>query len=108
MQKFLAHWKTTANGILAFLITTLTILSGFLGTGDLTQAGNGSIGSIHVSTWVATGITVALALCRAWIGLLQQDAGSQLAKVPGAPEAAVVPSHETPDDPNAVVVVQKK
>jgi hypothetical protein len=31
MNTILTHWKTTANGILAFFITTLTVLTGFLG-----------------------------------------------------------------------------
>ena len=72
MNSLLANWKTTLNGILAFLITTLTVLSGYFGSSDINNGGS-SVSSIHVHTWVTVSITIALALCRAWIGLLQKD-----------------------------------
>lgn len=67
------NWKSTANGVLSFFITTLTTLSGFMVATNLIADG-ASVHSIHIFTWVAIGINVALALCRAWVGLLQNDA----------------------------------
>jgi hypothetical protein len=66
-------WKSTASGILSFLITTLTTLSGFLVAGNLTVGGPNA-SSIHVSTWIVIGVNVALALCRAWVGLITKNA----------------------------------
>jgi hypothetical protein len=104
MKVFLSHWKTSLNGILAFLITSLTIVSGFLGSTDVTNG----VG-IHASTKIAVGITVALALCRAWVGLLQQDSGTVLAVTPQSPIVPVpVPAHEIPDNPQAIPVVPKE
>lgn len=78
-------WKSTAAGVLSFLITTLTVLSGFLVAGNFTTSGAGA-SSIHVSTWFVIGINVALALCRAWVGLIttNADAGA-VAKVLSTP-----------------------
>jgi hypothetical protein len=66
-------WKSTAAGILSFLITTLTTLNGFLVAGNMV-AGGVSVASIHVLTWATIGINVALALCRGWIGLITTNA----------------------------------
>jgi hypothetical protein len=108
MQLFLSHWKTTANGVLFFLISTLSFVQTFLGVSDVTQPGASvSFHSIHAATWVVTAVNLALGLCRVWIGLLQQDAGSQLAYVPGKSEPEVVDSHENPNNPRAVPVVTK-
>jgi hypothetical protein len=105
MNTALTHWKTTVNGILAFLITTLTVFSGFLGTIDVTSSGP-SVSSIHVSTWVSVGVTLALALCRAWVGLLQQDAGQTPAIPAGGGPVTLVPSHEIPNDPKATPILK--
>ena len=39
------------------------------------------------------------------IGHFQKDAGEMLADVPGQASPEVVPSHETPDDPNAKPII---
>lgn len=90
----LTDWKSTASGILSFLVTTLTTLSGFLVAGNLITSGSGpNVASIHVATWVTIGVNVALALCRGWIGLIttNADAGA-VAKVlaPLVPTTPVV------------------
>jgi len=67
-------WKSTAAGILSFLVTTLTVISALLAGNDL-SAGNG-VGSVHVGTWVVIGVNGGLALCRAWVGLITQNASA--------------------------------
>ena len=65
----MTHWKTTANGILAFLITTLTVVLGFqIPTAIL----NPSASRVYLYSTVAANLV--LALCRAWIGMIQHDA----------------------------------
>ena len=44
---------------------------------------------------------VLVAVLRAVVMFLSQDAGTTLAKLPGVSEAVPVPSHEVPDDPQA-------
>lgn len=102
IANFLTHWKTTAAGILSFFITTLTLLTGYLGSTDLNNTG-----SIHTPAKVVFGFNIALALCRAWVGMLQKDAGTTLANVPGQPAPMAEPSHETPDNPKAKPVIVK-
>jgi hypothetical protein len=79
-------WKSTAAGVLSFLVTTLTTLSAFLVAGNIND-GTASASSIHVSTWVVVGINAVLALCRAWIGLITTNADA------GAVAAAMAPVH---------------
>jgi fluoride ion exporter CrcB/FEX len=73
------HWKTTANGILAFLIATLTTLTAFQVPAALVPQSD--------KTWlyITLGLNLALALCRVWVGLLQNDAPTT---PPAAPPAA--------------------
>lgn len=103
----ITNWKTTVNGVLAFLIATLTTVSGFLVAGDVTTGGVNA-GAIHVSTWVVVSINIALALCRVWVGMLQTDSGKTTAVVPGNPAPVAVPSHEVPNDPAATPVIPPK
>ncbi len=100
--KLMANWKTTANGMLAFAIATLTTLSGLMGATDISGGGG-----LHANTKWVIGVNMSLALCRAWVGLLQQDAGKQLAKLPDG-QLANVPAHENPDDPANTPVVGAK
>jgi hypothetical protein len=100
----MTDWKSTASGILSFLITTFTVLSAFLVAGNIND-GTSSVGSLHVSTWVVVGVNVALALCRAWIGLIttNADAGA-VAKaiaplVPSTPVMAASPTTVTVTTP---------
>lgn len=98
-----SNWKSTAAGVLSFLITTLTVVSGFLGANDV-----GNTSSLHTHTYVVVGVTLSLALCRAWVGWLQKDAGTTLAVTPQSPIVPVqVPAHEVPNDPAATPVAPK-
>lgn len=85
-------WKSTAAGILSFLITTLTVVSALLAGNNLSAGGG--VGSIPASTWVVISVNGGLALCRAWIGLIttNADAGAVAAAIAVAPE----PSAPTP------------
>jgi hypothetical protein len=89
-----SDWKSTASGVLSFLITTLTTISAFLVAGNI-NSGGASTSSIHVSTWVVVGVNAGLALCRAWVGLIttNADAGA-VAKVlaPLVPSTPVMTS----------------
>lgn len=98
-------WKSTAAGILSFLIATLTTVSALLAGNDLSAGGG--IGTVHVATWVVIGVNASLALCRTWVGLITKDADTVTAIVPGQPGIQNVPAHPIPDDPTAKVVVPK-
>lgn len=52
----------------------------------------------------ASATAIVLAVLRAVVDFSKQDAGKQLAWVPGEPQPQLVPSHETPDSPAAVPV----
>lgn len=87
-------WKSTAAGILSFLITTLTVVSALLASNTLSAGGG--VGSIQVGTWVVIGVNGLLALCRAWVGLIttNADAGAVAAALNPAlthPSVAAVP-----------------
>ena len=61
--------KTTINGWLAFLITTLTTVAAFqIPTALQTPQES------HIWLWVTLACNGALALLRAWVGMLQGDA----------------------------------
>jgi hypothetical protein len=88
-SKIVTGWKTTANGLLALGITIILALQ--------------ASGAAVMSTKTAAYLSIGLAVCRAMVGLIEQDAG----KVPAiTPEGKVtsVDSHETPDDPANVPV----
>lgn len=99
IANFLTHWKTTVSGILSFLVTTLMTVSGFMGANDVNTEG-----TLQSHTKYAAYVTIALALCRAWIGFLQMDAGTTTAVTPSNPTPHAEPSHEIPDSPAAVPV----
>ena len=73
MNSFLVNWKSSINGILAFLITTGTVL---LATGN-------ALFSAHITLY----ITIGLALCRAYVGLIEKDADAQQPAAPSAPSS---------------------
>jgi hypothetical protein len=83
-------WKSTAAGVLSFLITTLTVISALLAGNNLSAGGG--VGSIPVSTWVVISVNGLLALCRAWIGLIttNSDAGAVAAAINKVAPAATV------------------
>lgn len=92
-----SNWKTTAAGGLSFIMAT---------TGPLTAY----FALIHNPTaWQAQvpgACTLAAGLCRAWIGIISKDAGTQEAILPGQSEPQMVESHEVPDVKGAKVVTK--
>lgn len=102
MNHILLNWKSSLAGVLSFLIMALTTIVGFMGASDV-----GGGGGLHTSTKVLAYCNLALALCRGAVGLIQTDAGTVAAVVPGQGIQAV-PSHETPDSPVAKAVVKGK
>jgi len=67
--KILGVSKTTAAGWLSFLITTLTIVLAFQLPAALMTPG-----ASRTWLYIQAGGTLALSLCRAWVGLLSGDA----------------------------------
>lgn len=60
--------KTTVAGFLSFLVTTLTVITSLQVPIIFNTNAN------HFWAYLSGGATLALALCRAWVGLLQGDA----------------------------------
>lgn len=60
--------KSTIVGVLSFLITTFTVLTALQVPVIFNTNAN------HVWAYISGGSTIGLALCRAWVGLLQGDA----------------------------------
>lgn len=90
-------------------MTWTDLKTNFLGSPKSTISGVcGLIISITLSVLLlppkASAPLVLIAVCRGIVDFTKQDAGKQLAKVPGKAEPELVPSHETPDDPEAVPV----
>ena len=98
--RIMKDWKSTAAGVLSFLITTLTVISAVLSGNDLSAGGG--ISTLHTPVRIVIGVNITLALCRAWVGIITKDAGQTPALPPGASQPVLVPSHEVPDDPNAI------
>ena len=73
----IANWKTTANGILSFLITTLTTLTAFQIPAAMLNPQ-----TTHYLLYFTLGANLVVALCRVWVGMLQTDAKpvSEIAK----------------------------
>jgi hypothetical protein len=65
----IANWKTTANGILSFLITTLTTLTAFQIPAAMLNPEQ-----THYLLWFTIGANLVVALCRVWVGMIQTDA----------------------------------
>lgn len=99
MNNFLTHWKSSLAGVLSFAIVTLMTIMGFLGAGDVNTEG-----VLQNHTKYLAYANIALALCRAWVGFLQSDAGTVTAVTPANPVPHAEPSTEIPIDPKAVVV----
>ena len=60
--------KSSIAGVLSFLITTLTVITALQVPVVFNTNAN------HFWAYLSGGSTIALSLCRAWIGLLQGDA----------------------------------
>lgn len=63
-------WKSTAAGVLSFIVTTLLIITGWLGTYMLTAPASTAASLTKYSAF----LTLATALARAWIGWLTNNA----------------------------------
>jgi hypothetical protein len=91
------NWKTTAAGILSFVLAT---------TGPLTAY----FALIHSPTsWQAQvpgALTLIAGLCRSWVGIISKDAGTEQVLLPGDSQPQTVPSHEVPDNPSAQVITK--
>jgi hypothetical protein len=61
----------------------------------------------HLAMSARDWFDVGCGVLTAAVSGLSQDAGRVKAHVPGAVETEMVPSHEEPDDPSAVVIVRK-
>jgi hypothetical protein len=68
MNSLLSHWKTTAAGILSFLIATLTTLTAFQVPAALVPNANRTL------MYWTVGANLAMALFRVWLGMIQNDA----------------------------------
>lgn len=84
----MTNWKTTVNGILAFLITTLTTLLAFQVPSAMMNPASSH--KLLIATVVAN---ILLGLCRAWVGLLQKDSDKLVTQLPGG---AIAPLVEKP------------
>lgn len=60
--------KTTINGVLAFLIATLSMVTAYQVPSAML-----SPGANHIWLYVTIGSNFIVALCRVWVGLLQGD-----------------------------------
>jgi hypothetical protein len=83
----LTHWKSTAQGLLVFVVATCGVLT----TSNIFSAKEASI------------ISLVSSLAFAYIGIISKDSGVEVASVAGGPPKAVA-SHEVPEDPTAVPV----
>jgi hypothetical protein len=92
----MTNWKTTVAGLLSAFVGTIGPVTAYLATTNNPKA-----------TEVCGALTCAGAVARIWIGLIQNDAGTTLAVVPGSPSPQLVPSHETPDNPAATPVKEQ-
>jgi len=89
-------WKSTAAGLLSGYLAIVGPVTAYLAT---TPNPTG--------TKIAGAMTLAGVIARAWLGVIQKDAGSTPAIVPGSPVVQQVPSHETPDQPGAIPVTKE-
>ena len=89
MNHILTNWRTSLSGFLSFIIAT------------------GAVFTAMPPNWLnpkySAGLTIAVGLAKAWVGMISKDAGTTEAIVPGQ-GVKVVESHETPNDPNAIPV----
>jgi hypothetical protein len=89
----LTNWKTTLAGILSAFLAVVGPLTAYLAEHNNATA-----------TDISGGLTVAAAIARIVLGIMQKDAGTVQAIVPGSVTPQAVPSHEVPDSPAATPV----
>lgn len=95
------NWKSSLSGILSFGIATFGVITSGLAP---LAALNPTSALARYSAITTAVLTLLSGLGKAWVGLLMQDAGTTLAKVPGISAPQPVASHETPFDPKAKAV----
>jgi hypothetical protein len=76
----MANWKTTVAGILSALIGTAGPLTAYLATQMSPTA-----------TKISGGVTLAAAIARVWVGMLENDAPPNPPAAPPADPQPVVP-----------------
>lgn len=82
----LQNWKSTVSGLLTVGLTTTAALLAYPPV-------------MANPKWVVIGGGIQVVL-KIWVSILQQDAGTTVAQVPGEATPQVVPSHEVPNDPS--------
>jgi len=95
LQHIAANWKTTVSSVLTTMMFTTAGLMAYPPVAAYAAA------HPKWAAWVGGAQVVG----KIWIGLIQQDAGTTTAVTPQGVQA--VPSHEVPDDPNAVPVTKE-
>ena len=90
-----AHWKTTIQGLLSFVVIT----------GIFIQFQPLPVVPEWFKPW-ALDAAWFLGFAKFLLAIMQKDAGTVTAVVPGIPGVQSVPSHEIPDSPAAVPVVK--
>jgi hypothetical protein len=86
-KKAITHWKSTASSVLTVTLATSTALL--------------TVPAVQNHVKAVGWIMGAQALAKVWIGLIQEDAGTTLATIPGKDAPVAVASHEIPDNPAA-------
>src|ERR1700749_4757458 len=102
---FGVSWKSSLSGFLSFMGLTLGVITS--GLAPLAALNPSSA----LARYSAIGTAISTIMCglgKAWVGLLIQDKGTELATMPNSSEPVVVPAHEMPDDPAATPVAEKK
>ena len=89
----LNNWKTTAAGLLSGYLAIVGPVTAYLATTSNPKA-----------TQICGALTLAGVIARAWLGMIQKDAGTTPALVPGSATPQLVPSHEVPDSASAIPV----
>jgi hypothetical protein len=90
---FGVDWKTSASGFLSFLLAAFASLTPFLVMLYTLMPNKWPLG-LPIATAAVTALSGA---CKAWIGLISKDSGTQAITVPNLPDPIGVPSHEEPN-----------
>jgi hypothetical protein len=85
--------KTTVAGLLSGFIGSVGPITAYLATTNNPRA-----------TAACGLLTLAGVVARVWVGVIQQDADSTKALVPGVAEPQQVPAHPVPDNPHDIAV----
>lgn len=95
------NWKSSLSGFLSFGIASFGVIT----SGLAPLAALNPTSALAKYSAITTAVLALLSgLGKAWVGLLMQDAGTVLAKLPRIAEPQIVASTETPLDPKAKVI----